>query len=76
VRCAVWAPNARRVALVGDFNSWDPRRHGMRLRHEAGVWELFGPDVAAGARYKVALTDATGAVRFKADPHARRAEPP
>ncbi|WP_413772730.1 GlgB N-terminal domain-containing protein, partial [Achromobacter xylosoxidans] len=37
VRCAVWAPNARRVALVGDFNSWDPRRHGMRLRHEAGV---------------------------------------
>ncbi|MFY3138238.1 1,4-alpha-glucan branching protein GlgB [Achromobacter xylosoxidans] len=76
VRCAVWAPNARRVALVGDFNSWDPRRHGMRLRHEAGVWELFVPAVAAGARYKFAITDATGAVRFKADPHARRAEPP
>ncbi|MFY2020230.1 1,4-alpha-glucan branching protein GlgB [Achromobacter dolens] len=74
--CAVWAPNARRVALVGDFNSWDPRRHGMRLRHEAGVWELFVPDVAAGSAYKFAVTDATGAIRFKADPHARRAELP
>ncbi|WP_241049211.1 1,4-alpha-glucan branching protein GlgB [Achromobacter xylosoxidans] len=76
LRCAVWAPNARRVAVVGDFNSWDPRRHGMRLRHEAGVWELFVPDVAPGMRYKFAVTDATGAVRFKADPHACRAELP
>lgn len=76
LRCAVWAPNARRVALVGDFNSWDPRRHGMRLRHEAGVWELFVPDVEPGAAYKFAVTDATGAIRFKADPHARRAELP
>ena len=66
LRCAVWAPNARRVAVVGDFNSWDPRRHGMRLRHEAGVWELFVPDVEPGAAYKFAVTDATGAIRFKA----------
>ncbi|MFY2640979.1 1,4-alpha-glucan branching protein GlgB [Achromobacter insuavis] len=76
LRCAVWAPNARRVAVVGDFNSWDARRHGMRRRHEAGVWELFIPDVAAGERYKFAVTDATGAIRLRADPHARRAELP
>ena len=50
VRFAVWAPNARRVAVVGDFNGWDGRRHPMRLRHTAGVWELFLPGVQAGAR--------------------------
>ena len=49
---AVWAPNASRVSLVGDFNSWDGSRHPMRLRRECGVWELFIPGVAAGARYK------------------------
>ena len=43
VRFAVWAPNARRVSVVGSFNTWDGRRHPMRLRHEAGVWELFVP---------------------------------
>ena len=41
VRFAVWAPNARRVSVVGDFNNWDGRRHPMRLRQNAGVWELF-----------------------------------
>src|SRR6185503_10079025 len=45
-RFAVWAPNAGRVAVVGDFNTWDTRRHPMRLRHPAGVWELFVPRVA------------------------------
>lgn len=43
VRFAVWAPNAARVAVVGDFNAWDTRRHPMRLRHGSGVWELFVP---------------------------------
>ncbi len=43
VRFAVWAPNARRVSVVGSFNRWDGRRHPMRLRHAAGVWELFIP---------------------------------
>ncbi|CAB3627988.1 1,4-alpha-glucan branching protein GlgB [Achromobacter pestifer] len=76
LRCAVWAPNARRVAVVGDFNSWDGRRHGMRLRHAAGVWEIFIPDVTAGARYKFAVTGATGQTVLKADPMARRAETP
>ncbi len=40
VRFAVWAPNARRVSVVGDFNGWDGRRHPMRLRHDAGVWRF------------------------------------
>lgn len=75
LRCAVWAPNARRVAVVGDFNSWDGRRHPMRLRHAAGVWELFIPGVMAGDCYKFAITDNSGAIVFKADPMARRAQP-
>ena len=55
VRFAVWAPNARRVSVVGDFNAWDGRRHPMRLRHGAGVWELFIPGLGAGALYKYEL---------------------
>ena len=52
VRFAVWAPNARAVSVVGDFNTWDPRRNPMRLRFPSGVWELFIPRLAPGARYK------------------------
>jgi len=76
-RFAVWAPNAGRVAIVGDFNAWDPRRHGMRLRHPAGVWELFVPRVGASARYKFDIVGA-GGVRLpqKADPVAQQAEMP
>ena len=48
VRFAVWAPNARRVSVVGDFNNWDGRRNPMRLRQNAGVWELFIPRIGAG----------------------------
>ena len=76
VRFAVWAPNARRVAVVGDFNIWDARRHPMRLRHAAGVWELFIPRIGCGQRYKYAIIGPDGApVPLKADPVARRAEP-
>ncbi|MGV1110206.1 1,4-alpha-glucan branching protein GlgB [Xanthomonas translucens] len=72
---AVWAPNATRVAVIGDFNTWDARRHPMRLRHQAGVWELFVPGVAAGAHYKYALRGPRGEdLPAKADPVARRAE--
>jgi 1,4-alpha-glucan branching enzyme len=72
---AVWAPNASRVSVVGDFNSWDGRRHPMRLRRECGVWELFLPDVLAGARYKYELLDREGhLLPQKADPCARQAE--
>ncbi len=55
VRFAVWAPNARRVSVVGPFNDWDGRRHVMRLRHDGGVWELFIPCLDAGVLYKYEL---------------------
>jgi 1,4-alpha-glucan branching enzyme len=72
---AVWAPNATRVSVVGDFNFWDGRRHPMRLRRECGVWELFLPGVAEGARYKFELLDRHGQLLpQKADPYARQSE--
>ena len=72
---AVWAPNARRVSVVGDFNHWNPVQHPMRLRRECGVWEIFLPGVAAGARYKFDLVGAHGeALPQKVDPYARQAE--
>ncbi len=77
VRFAVWAPNAQRVALVGDLNGWDGRRHPMRLRHTAGVWEIFIPHMQAGERYKYEITAADGTrLPHKADPLARWAELP
>ena len=77
VRFAVWAPNARAVCVVGDFNTWDPRRHPMRLRYPAGVWELFIPRLAPGARYKYAIIGPDGwRLPLKADPLARATEPP
>ncbi|TMJ01284.1 MAG: 1,4-alpha-glucan branching protein GlgB [Alphaproteobacteria bacterium] len=77
VRFAVWAPNASRVAVVGDFNAWDARRHAMRLRHSAGMWELFVPRVQPGARYKYDIIGAGGIrVPLKADPVAQQSEPP
>lgn len=77
VRFAVWAPNARRVSVVGTFNSWDGRRHPMRLRHEAGVWEIFIPRLEPGAIYKYELLDPNGSVLpLKADPVAWRTEAP
>ena len=72
---AVWAPNASRVSVVGDFNFWDGRRHPMRLRRECGVWELFLPGVAEGSRYKFELHDSAGSLLpQKADPFARQSE--
>jgi 1,4-alpha-glucan branching enzyme len=72
---AVWAPNALRVSVVGDFNFWDGRRHPMRLRRECGVWEIFLPGVASGARYKFELLATDGRLLpQKADPVARQAE--
>jgi len=77
VRFAVWAPNARRVAVVGDFNSWDTRRHPMRVRYPAGVWELFVPRIGPGSRYKYDIIGPGGVrVPQKADPVARQTEPP
>jgi 1,4-alpha-glucan branching enzyme len=77
VRFALWAPNARRVSVVGDFNSWDGRRHPMRLRHDAGVWEIFLPRLRVGAVYKFELLDPNGSLLpLKADPVAWQSEPP
>ena len=73
---AVWAPNARRVSVVGDFNTWDGRRHPMRLHPGAGIWEIFLPGVAAGARYKYEIKTRHGALLLKADPYAFEAERP
>ncbi|MBT6274475.1 MAG: 1,4-alpha-glucan branching enzyme, partial [Chromatiales bacterium] len=77
VRFAVWAPAAKRVSVVGDFNEWDGRRHVMRLHPGTGVWELFLPDVVAGAHYKYEILSATGSLLpLKSDPFAIRMEPP
>ena len=72
---AVWAPNASRVSVVGDFNGWDGRCRPMRLRRECGVWELFLPGIGVGARYKFELLSRDGTLLpQKADPYARQAE--
>ena len=72
---AVWAPNARRVSVVGRFNAWDGRRHVMRHRREPGVWEIFVPGVEPGEPYKFEIVGADGArLPLKADPFAFHAE--
>ena len=76
VRFVVWAPNARRVSVVGSFNSWDGRRHPMRLHPGAGVWELFIPGLAAGEVYKYEILGQQGLLPLKADPVALRTEHP
>ena len=75
VHFAVWAPSAQRVSLVGDFNGWDPRRHMMRKRVDSGVWEIFIPELKAGAVYKYELIGIDGHVLpMKADPVGFAAE--
>lgn len=75
IHFSVWAPNARRVSVVGDFNDWDGRRHVMRLRRDVGVWEIFLPDVAEGRAYKFEIVGASDALLpQKADPFAFAAE--
>ena len=74
-RFAVWAPNAERVSVVGDFNGWNGLRHPMTVHGGSGVWEIFLPGVAAGALYKFELRNRdTGGVEQKIDPFARRLE--
>ncbi len=66
----VWAPNAQRVSVVGDFNAWDGRVHPMRVRGGSGVWELFLPELGPGEFYKFELRDQQGNVHVKIDPYA------
>jgi len=65
---AVWAPNAQRVSVVGDFNGWDGRFHAMRLLGASGVWEIFIPGVGQGAHYKFEIRDAHGHIKLNTDP--------
>ncbi|RUW71685.1 MULTISPECIES: 1,4-alpha-glucan branching protein GlgB [unclassified Mesorhizobium] len=75
VHFAVWAPNARRVSVVGAFNEWDGRRHTMRDRRDTGIWELFIPDIGAGQPYKFEIIAPDGVrLPLKADPFAFESE--
>src|SRR5262245_38188086 len=73
---AVWAPSARTVSVVGDFNFWDGRVHPMRSLGSSGIWELFLPGVESGTRYKYEIVAPDGELRLKADPVAFEAEVP
>ena len=76
-RFAVWAPNASRVSVVGDFNNWDGRRHVMRLHPGNGIWEMFVPAASHGSKYKYEIQDSHGKLLpLKSDPFAAYHEPP
>ena len=74
VRFAVWAPNARAVAVVGSFNHWDGSKHAMQLLPDCGIWELFIAQVANGDLYKYEILGVQGELLQKADPYALQAE--
>jgi len=67
---SVWAPNARRVSVVGNFNQWDGRRHQMRCLGSSGIWEIFIPGICIGDLYKYEIKTRTGEILLKADPYA------
>ena len=74
---AVWAPNASRVSVIGEFNDWDGRCHVMRLHPASGIWEIFIPAVSHGAYYKFEIIDRQGdLLPYKTDPMAHYFEPP
>jgi 1,4-alpha-glucan branching enzyme len=73
---AVWAPAARAVSVVADFNSWDERLHAMHALGANGIWELFLPGVESGARHKYEILAAAGELMLKADPCAQGTELP
>lgn len=70
VHFAVWAPNAKRVSIVGDFNNWDGRRHQMRILGSSGIWELFIPGLGEGLIYKFEIKSKSNDIFLKADPYA------
>ncbi len=76
VNFAVWAPNARAISLIGDFNGWDGRRHPMQQKDGSGIWELFVPDLKAGEKYKYRIRDCNGNHVDKADPYGFACELP
>ncbi len=76
VHFAVWAPNAQRVSVIGDFNHWDGRAHPMRRLVPSGIWEIFIPDLPDGVCYKYEIRTPAGHLLRKSDPYARRFEVP
>ena len=75
VHFAVWAPNAGRVSVFGDFNAWDGRRHPMRKRIDSGLWEIFAPEIGTGTVYKYEIVSGSGELQpLKADPFGFAAE--
>jgi 1,4-alpha-glucan branching enzyme len=76
VHFAVWAPNAQRVSIIGDFNNWDGRVYAMRRLVPSGIWEIFIPDLPDGTCYKFEIRTPEGYLLQKADPYARRFEVP
>jgi len=74
IRFAVWAPNAERVSVVGDFNRWDGRLHCMSVHGGSGVWELFIPDLPEGTLYKYEIRNRSGHLLVKTDPYAQAFE--
>ncbi len=74
VRFAVWAPAAKRVSVVGEFNHWDGRIHPLRSRGTSGIWEIFIPQAKAGQLYKFELLAADGTIKLKQDPYANAFE--
>jgi len=73
---AVWAPNARSVSVIGDFNGWDGRLHTMRMLGSSGVWEIFIPAISAGTKYKYEIRTRDGDLLLKSDPFATMMEQP
>jgi 1,4-alpha-glucan branching enzyme len=76
IRFAVWAPNASRVAVVGDFNNWDGRKHVCVPQDSSGVWAVFVPGIGHGEKYKFEVRGRNGTTVLKADPYARQFEVP
>ncbi len=76
VAFAVWAPNARGVSVIGDFNGWDGRLHMMRTLGSSGVWEIFVPEVGEGTKYKYEIRTRDGDLLLKSDPFATLMEVP
>ncbi|WP_373766490.1 1,4-alpha-glucan branching protein GlgB [Glaesserella sp.] len=74
IHFSLWAPNARRVSVVGDFNFWDGRRHPMRFHPSSGIWDIFIPNAPKGTLYKFEILDKNGQIRLKSDPYAFSAQ--
>ncbi len=74
IQFSVWAPNARSVSVIGDFNGWDRRKHAMRVLGTSGVWEIFIPGLAEGQLYKFQIKTRAGVILDKTDPYATEME--